>query len=269
MNEAALRAAAAAWRAAGRPAVVVAVHGARGSVPRGDGTRMVVAADAVLGTIGGGHLEHQAMAQARAWLAAPAAALPPEQPLALGPTLGQCCGGALRLRYTALAADDPGAWAPAAPRFHLQLHGAGHVGQAIARLLADLDVTVDWVDERDDAFPAEPSPAHIRRVAVDAVEAEVATAPPGSAFLVLTHRHDLDLALSHAILARGDAAWFGLIGSATKRARFERRLRDRGIPAQRLAAMVCPIGLPGIGGKAPAVIAVSVVAQLLRDLSPR
>ena len=99
---------------------------------------------------------------------------------------------------------------------------------------------------------------------MEPVEAEVALAPPGAFHLVLTHSHDLDLALTQAILRRGDFGWFGLIGSGTKRARFEHRLRERGFANDLIERMVCPIGLPGIAGKEPEVIAISVVAQLLQ-----
>ncbi len=106
----------------------------------------------------------------------------------------------------------PEAWALSAPRFWLQLYGAGHVGRAIAALLAGLPCRVQWVDERDSEFPGEPSPPHIERVCVEPVQAEVALAPPG-AFYVLTHSHDLDLAITHEILKRGSFAFFGLISS--------------------------------------------------------
>jgi len=250
------------WRAAGRPAVVVEVQRARGSVPREAGTRMLVAADEVLGSIGGGHLELQAIADARALLAGGGAPL--MRHIALGPTLGQCCGGTLELRFTTLASDDPAAWPLPAPRFTLQLYGAGHVGRAIVRLLAGIHCHVQWIDEREAEFPAEALPLHIERDCVEPVEAEVALAPPGAFYLVLTHSHDLDLALTQAILRRADFGWFGLIGSKTKRARFEHRLRKRGFADPLIERIVCPIGLPGITGKEPEVIAVSVVAQLLQ-----
>ncbi|MBL8308440.1 MAG: xanthine dehydrogenase accessory protein XdhC [Rubrivivax sp.] len=262
MNAAALRDEALRWRAAGRPAVVVAVVATRGSVPREAGTRMLVVADAVLGTIGGGHLELQAIADARRLLAEGGGTV--QRHIALGPTLGQCCGGTLDLRFTPLAADDPGLWPVEPPRFQLQLYGAGHVGRAIVRLLAPLPCRVWWIDERETEFPGDVLPPHIQRVCVEPVEAEVAAAPPGCHYLVLTHSHDLDLAIAQAVLARDDVAWFGLIGSATKRARFEHRLAARGVPPERLARMACPIGLPGIAGKAPEVIAIAVVAQLLQ-----
>ncbi len=264
MTPAQLQAAALQWQAKDQPAVVVTVAGARGSVPRGDGTRMLVAADAVLGTIGGGHLELHAIEVARGLLRSGGEAR--QQHVALGPTLGQCCGGALDLRYTRLQMEDVATWT-LPPRFTLQLYGAGHVGRAIVKLLADIDCRVQWIDEREAEFPPGPLPPHIERVCVEPVEAEVAQAAPGTAFLVLTHSHDLDLAITQAILARPDFAWFGLIGSATKRARFESRLRQRGVDDALIARMVCPIGLSGITGKAPAVIAVAVVAQLL-TLSP-
>ncbi len=258
---AALRAAALRWRAQCRAAVVVTVGATRGSVPRETGTRMLVSAAEVLGTIGGGHLEQQAIADARRLLAEGGAAH--RQHVALGPTLGQCCGGALDLDFGLLADEDPATWPAPAPRFQLQLYGAGHVGRAIVRLLAELPCRVWWIDEREDEFPPDPLPPHIERVCVEPVQAEVAAAPPGCFYLVLTHSHDLDLALAQAILARGDFGFFGLIGSATKRARFEHRLLARGLPAAALARLVCPIGLPGITGKEPEVVALTAVAQLL------
>jgi xanthine dehydrogenase accessory factor len=252
-----------AWQDAGRRAIVVEVVGFQGSVPRETGTRMLVRDDAVVGTIGGGHLELQAIDQARAMLGAGASDAV-ERDIALGPTLGQCCGGALRLRWQALSADVMARWTPCAPRFQLQLYGAGHVGRAIAHLLEGIDCRVWWIDERDAEFPAVASPPHIERLCVEPVEAEVAQAPAGTCYLVLTHSHDLDLRITEAILRRGDFAYLGLIGSKTKRARFVHRFEQRGIDPAALARLTCPIGLPGIAGKEPEVIAVAVVAQLLQ-----
>ncbi len=258
-----IAAAAQQWQAAGRDAVVVAVASSRGSVPREAGTRMLVAADAVLGTIGGGHLELKAIADARALLQQGGAAT--EQRIALGPTLGQCCGGVLTLAFTPLLQEIPATWAAPAPRFVLQLYGAGHVGRAIVRLLAGIPCRVQWIDERESEFPTEPLPPHIERICAEPVEAEVAGAPPGACYLVLTHSHDLDLALTQTILRRGDFGFFGLIGSHTKRARFEHRLQERGFASPLVERIVCPIGVPGITGKEPEVIAVAVVAQLLQQ----
>ena len=150
-----------------------------------------------------------------------------------------------------------------AVRPHLMLFGAGHVGAAIVRALAKLPCRITWVDAREDMFP-DLLPSNVRREATDTPEALIASAPAGVCFLVLTHSHALDQLLSEHILRRSDFSWFGLIGSQTKRMQFEHRLRERGIPPERLVDMVCPIGLPGIHGKAPAVIAASVAAQLLQ-----
>ncbi len=269
MNEAALRTAASAWFAAARPAVVVQVQSHRGSVPREAGTRMLVSAQEVLGTVGGGHLELQAIQKARVLLQQGPAAVSQVQSLSLGPSLGQCCGGVLTLEYTPLAQDDPAHWLAQPPRFFLQLYGAGHVGRAIVRLLVDLPCQVQWIDERESEFPdststATPLPPHIQVVCVEPVQAEVAQAPPGAFYLVLTHSHDLDLAITQAVMQRADFGFFGLIGSKTKRARFEHRLSERGVPDALLQRITCPIGLPGVVGKEPAVLALAVVAQLLQ-----
>ncbi len=243
--------------------MLVQVIAHRGSVPRETGTRMLVSADAVAGTIGGGHLELKAIAQARLLLIGGQTA-PVDQHYPLGPALGQCCGGTLTLRTRALDATALADWPDEPPLFRLQLYGAGHVGRAIARLLETLPCQVDWIDEREAEFPIEPSATHITRLCVEPVEAEVRAAPPGAFYLVLTHSHALDLAITEAILQRGDFAYLGLIGSATKRARFLHRFEERAVPAQALARLTCPIGVPGIAGKQPELIALAVVAQLLQ-----
>jgi xanthine dehydrogenase accessory factor len=148
------------------------------------------------------------------------------------------------------------------------LYGAGHVGRAIVHLLAGIPCRVQWIDEREDAFPGGPLPAHIETLCVEPVQAEVTQAAPGSFYLVLTHSHDLDLAITEAILRRGDFGFAGLIGSRTKRARFVHRLRARGLSESVLQRLCCPIGQPGISGKEPEVIAVAVVAQLLQLSEP-
>ena len=260
----ALRALAGSWLATGRQAIVVEVSDARGSAPREAGTRMLVTLRDTAGTVGGGHLELKAIEHARALLRGGDLA-PHSQHFPLGPALGQCCGGAVTLAYALLDADAVARWPVDPPRFHLQLYGAGHVGRAIA----PLNVVVDWIDEREEEFPSDfhehrgPWPDHIRKVCVDAVEGEVRSAPPGAFYLVLTHQHDLDLRISEAILKRGDFGFFGLIGSRTKRQRFIHRFEQRGIANAAIARMTCPIGLPGIDGKEPEVIAAAVVAQLL------
>ena len=263
----ALRSIALSWFAQARRAVVVQVQSAQGSVPRGAGTRMVVAADDVAGTIGGGHLELQAIELARRMVLTHTGAEQTHH-YALGPALGQCCGGAVTLRFVPLAMDNPASWPTRAPRFFLQLYGAGHVGRAIVHVLAGIDCQVQWIDEREDQFPTTPSPAHIERVCVEPVQAEVALAPANALYLVLTHSHDLDMAITEAILRRADFAFLGLIGSKTKHARFCHRFEARGVPTAVIKRITCPIGLPGIAGKEPEVIAVAAVAQLLGLTTP-
>ncbi len=275
-----------AWLAAGRPAAVVDVIDSRGSVPREAGTRMLVSATQVFGTIGGGHLELKAIASARSLIvdcngdgsgngdgkgncsasASPGPGPGPiEQHFALGPSLGQCCGGTVTVRSMKLRDEHLDDWPLPASRFSLQLYGAGHVGRAIVQLLAGLPCQVQWIDERETEFPAGLLlPPHIEKICVEPVEAEVDSAPPGAFYLVLTHSHDLDLAIAQNILRRGDFGFFGLIGSKSKRVRFIRRFEQRGIAEEAIARMTCPIGLPGIVGKAPEVIALAVVAQLMQ-----
>ncbi len=251
--------------ARGEAGFIIEVIATRGSVPREAGTRMLVWADDCAGTIGGGHLEWRAIAKARAALRDPAQ-WPEEEEIALGASLGQCCGGAVSLRYRRLDEAALADWAAHEPASVIQLYGAGHVGRAIAHLLGTLDVCVQWIDERDDAFPNEPPPSSIERVCVEPVEAEVAIAPPGCFYLVLTHQHDLDLRIVEAILRRGDFAWLGLIGSITKRRRFVQQLKQRGMADVSIARITCPIGIDGITGKEPATIAIAAVAQLLQAI---
>ncbi len=261
-----LRETAQRWLAARRAAVLVEVSEARGSVPRGTGTRMLVSATDVAGTIGGGHLEWKAIDAARQRLAGTSTA-PRTEHYPLGPALGQCCGGAVTLAYAALDAEALERWPDDALRFELQLFGAGHVGRAIVRALMPLPVSITWTDEREDEFALFEPPgaglAKLQQVCVDSVDAEVAHAAPGAYYLVLTHQHELDLRITEAVLKRGDFGFLGLIGSRTKRQRFLHRFEERGFPAPLLARLTCPIGIPGIAGKEPEVLAAAVAAQLL------
>ena len=151
------------------------------------------------------------------------------------------------------------------PDMSIVLCGAGHVGHAIVRALAHLPCRVTWVDERDAMFPFPTEvPPNVVIESTDTPEAVIDQAPAGSYFLVMTHNHALDLALCERIMRRTDFAYFGLIGSKTKRARFEHRMVEHGVDPARLPEMVCPIGVAGIADKAPDIIAVSVVAQLLQ-----
>jgi xanthine dehydrogenase accessory factor len=151
---------------------------------------------------------------------------------------------------------------------HIVLFGAGHVGHALVRVLGGLPCVVHWVDTRDELFPDEV-PANVQPEGTDMPDAIVDEAPPGAYFLVMTHDHALDFSLARRIMQRDDFTYFGMIGSKTKRVKFERRLVDRGVQAQRLEEMTCPIGVEGIVDKAPAAIALAVAAQLLQVHSAR
>lgn len=153
--------------------------------------------------------------------------------------------------------------APRPAPMHIVLFGAGHVGHALIKLLGSLPCVVQWVDERDELFPDE-TPANVQVEATDTPDAIVDMAPPGAYFLVMTHNHALDFSLAERIMRRRDFTYFGMIGSKTKRVKFERRLMDRGVDMDRLVEMTCPIGVTGIVDKAPPAIAVAVCAELLQ-----
>jgi xanthine dehydrogenase accessory factor len=144
----------------------------------------------------------------------------------------------------------------------LYLFGAGHVGRALALALAPLPFAVRWIDSRADAFP-ERAPLNARLVHASDPRSEVAGAPDGAFVVVMTHSHPLDLAVVAEALRQDRFVYVGLIGSATKRARFVSQLRAAGLSEAAIAKLVCPIGVPGIDGKEPPVIAASVAAQLL------
>jgi len=279
------------------PAALVTILATEGSAPRGPGARMVVTKKGLAGTIGGGALEHLSMAQARAILA-----LQPGswrvQDYPLGPLLGQCCGGRVRLLVEHLESvpdgegpfevtltdrverrlppgERPGTMETRGPlptagaRFlepveadclPVHLFGAGHVGRAIAERAAGLPLAIAWYDSR-------PEMAEIPGVALsDEAEmtARAAEASDGEAVVILTHDHGLDYRLTAAALG-SRARFVGLIGSKTKRARFLKRLAADGVDAARLT---CPIGLPSISGREPEVIAIATLAQLLMLRNP-
>jgi xanthine dehydrogenase accessory factor len=146
------------------------------------------------------------------------------------------------------------------------LYGAGHVGQALARILAELPLRLTWIDSRAELFPETLSGGVRILHDADSV-ATVSEAPVGAYFIVMSHSHPLDFSLCHALLERNDFAWLGLIGSASKAARFRSRLRRAGLGADVIAKLVCPIGVDGIESKWPAAIAVAVAAQLMQQIS--
>jgi len=285
-------------------AALISVHEVKGSAPREVGAHMVVRPDGAFhGTIGGGQLEFLMLDIAREMLKqgrGPARIV--DQ--ALGPDLGQCCGGRVKILIETfdrrdlddiaplVAAEDKGglfdvecrmeagrvrrelgSQADTGPstewrethgedRTPVLLFGAGHVGRALVLALAPLPFAVRWLDDREDAFPSHV-PANVSAVRMKSPEAEIAEARPESFILVMTHDHPLDMAITAAALRRG-FPYVGLIGSATKRARFEKRFRELGLSQERIASLVCPIGIPGITDKDPAAIAASVAAQLLQ-----
>jgi xanthine dehydrogenase accessory factor len=243
--------------AAGRPAVLVTVLRTEGSTPREAGAKMVVTAEGAEGSIGGGHLEQEMISEARRLLSRAAAgedvAGPVVHELALGPSLGQCCGGRTSVLLEPVLP----------PRWHVAVFGAGHVGKALVTLLAQLPCQVTWIDPRPEEFPPEP-PASVRCLVSEAPAEDVAELPPGADLVVMTHSHALDFDIVDAALRHGTHRSLGLIGSQTKRATFVQRLEARGRAPKQLAALRCPIGVEGIRGKEPAVIAVAVAAELLR-----
>lgn len=230
---------------------------------------MAVFADEVIGSIGGGHLEWQAIGQARLLLAGGVAARQDEWRYALGPSLGQCCGGVVYLRFEEVSASDAQALAGrlATAGVPVALFGGGHVGKALVKLLSDLPFEVTWIDSRDEVFPPQV-PGNVRCEHSDPVQAAVADLASGSRVVVMSFSHAEDLDILIACLlrqrAQADLPFIGLIGSQTKWAVFQHRLEERGFSAQELAGVTCPIGIPGIEGKAPAVVALAVAAQLMQ-----
>jgi xanthine dehydrogenase accessory factor len=296
----------------GHDVIRVVVTATRGSAPRDAGATLLVHARGTHGTLGGGHLEFQAIELARDMLLHASAAR--SQRFSLGAALGQCCGGVVELsweRYTAhdraLVADalqrqqsggallltrldgtasgqrqlhalDDAAFATLQPTQRLQrddgdwlverlesrntplwLFGAGHVGQAVVRVLTDLPFNLTWLDSRPAVLPA--TLPGVTLIETELPADAVRHAPTDAWFLVFTHDHDLDLDICRAILTHGGTGFVGLIGSRTKAARFRHRLDAQGLPAGRIT---CPIGISGISGKEPASIALAVAAQLLQ-----
>lgn len=290
-------------------AALVTVVGAKGSTPREAGARMVVSiAGAISGTVGGGRLELDAMERAIAALHAGSDGSE-RLDLALGPSIGQCCGGAVSVMIETFTTARLAAVAELAkietagpfqtigrcaggapidrhvigaerrepnaiiddgridesfgePLRELLLFGAGHVGRAVVLALAPLPFHVRWIDERPHAFPDLPL-ARLDRVVTGTPPAEIKTAPADAFVLIMTHDHGRDLDILHAALSEDRFPYVGLIGSRTKRARFEHRLTELGHPEIHIRAFTCPIGVPGITSKEPEHIAVSVVAELL------
>lgn len=251
------------------PAVIVTLALVRGHAPRNGGAKMVVSPDAVFGTVGGGNLEATAIERARGMLRAGAA-----EPELLVLTLSdkavteygvQCCGGEVTIML------EPVRVTPS-----IAIFGMGHVGLELARILARHEVELHLVDSRPEMLAAErigvpgesgvfaDSVARIHATLAPVPEAVLAALPVGSHVLVMTHDHVEDLAVVDMSLRTPDLASIGLIGSASKWARFRKKLTELGQTESDLARVVTPIGIPEVAGKQPAVIAVSVAARLLQ-----
>ncbi|MDH3713498.1 MAG: xanthine dehydrogenase accessory protein XdhC [Gammaproteobacteria bacterium] len=329
------------------PCVSISVAATQGSAPREVGARMLVWEQGTAGSVGGGNLEFQAIDIARQHLRGGATTGAHLHRFALGPGLGQCCGGVVVLlfetvtgaatcfatlhellskrRTAALISIVDGSHADSRllvsdatclgelvderlftslvdeardmlrtrgasqlctlndrngrpvqafvqtfypSDLQMLVFGAGHVGKALVPLLAQLPCEISWIDTRADEFPGTAS-ANVRRIDSSAPEYCVDDASPGSFYIVMTHSHALDQAICERILRRGDFSYCGLIGSRSKRLKFEKRLHARGISAPTLKRLVCPIGVAGINGKQPAEIAVAVAAQLLIEYGQR
>lgn len=251
------------------PAVVVTLATVRGHAPRNGGAKMVVSPDQVFGSVGGGNLEATAISRAREMLAAGTA-----EPELLALTLSdkatteygvQCCGGEVTMML------EPMRVVPTVAVF-----GVGHVGLELARILARHEIELHLIDSRTEMISAErigePGRSGILADAIARVhvthspvpEAALAGLPPGAHVLVMTHDHIEDLAVVDQSLRTEGIGSIGLIGSRSKWARFQHKLRELGHSDDDLARVTTPIGVPEVTGKQPAVIAVSVAARILQ-----
>ena len=233
--------------------ITVSVVQTQGSAPRDAGTQMVVFAEHIDGTIGGGALEWEAIGIARRMLGTDKKVH--RQTFPLGPNLGQCCGGTVVLAF-AKVAKPAGLQSPP-----LWIWGAGHVGRAVMSTMAPFqDRAITLVDVAADRFPPD-LPSHVSPlVAADPVRV-VSHAATDADHLIMTYRHDIDLALCDALLGHGFGS-VGLIGSATKWARFRKRLATFGHKPATIARIACPIGDPALG-KHPQAIAIGVATALI------
>ena len=251
------------------PGVLVTVASVVGSGPREVGAWMAVFTNALVNTIGGGHLEFQAIAEARSLIGSGRQDGALVNRYALGPALGQCCGGVVHLKFEHITQTDMPILRQRLPNQAkpVALFGGGHVGHALVNVLSSLPFQVQWIDSRDEIFPTH-LPANVVCEHSDPVHAAVEALPSGASVLIMSFSHAEDLDVVAACLKRqrlqGDLKFVGLIGSKTKWATFQHRLEAKGFSAQELAFITCPIGVDGITGKEPEVIAIAVAAQLLQ-----
>ena len=278
-------------------AVLITIDSFEGSSPREVGAWMLVFENDMLGTVGGGNLEFQAIAQGRELLAVHAGQGAVSQGgvlqgtgtaqqvtlstdsvrrYPLGPALGQCCGGVVHLRFSVIPVNDAIKIEAACAylerasgqrNLKIALFGGGHVGKALVRVLGNLPCQIQWVDSRDEIFPSD-IPANTQCEHSSPVQAAVHDLAAGSHLLIMSFSHAEDLDVVIAALQRqrskNDLGFIGLIGSKTKWATFRHRLEERGFTDAEMARVTCPIGVAGVQGKEPEVIAVSVASQLLK-----
>ncbi len=255
----------------GRAAMVEIVR-VEGSAPREVGTVMAVREDGVFsGTIGGGAFEWQVLADARRLLTSEQRF--GERDYVLGPDLGQCCGGRVRVRIAIFDRHDQAtiqqrAASASANHSQVAVFGAGHIGRALVLALAPLPFHVSWMDGRAGAFPSHV-PANTVCSPLSDIDTAVAAIPPGGFVVIMTHDHALDLHIVHRTLLRHDLAFVGLIGSASKRARFCHRLTAAGLSPSQIGALTCPVGVGGLRSKLPSVIAAAIALQLLQQHEAR
>lgn len=240
----------------GEECILVSVLEDKGSVPRDAGTKMIVTRKELYATIGGGHLEHLATKMAREMLMKIGNGQTDNnihiERFNLGARLGQCCGGMATLSFEPIGFNQ----------HHLVLLGAGHVAKALVNIVQTLPFKITWIDEREAEFPAQLAP-NVHKLVSDDPVGEIKHMPANSYYLVMTHNHQLDFDLAREILTHDKFSYFGMIGSQTKRKKFDMRLAHRGFEQGMIEKMQCPIGISMVKGKHPAEIAVSVAGELI------
>ncbi len=238
----------------GDSAVLITQLDERGSSPRSKGAKMLVTQHDQYDTLGGGNLEFQSVEYARS-LIRDREQGPVERCYKLNGTLGQCCGGEVRVLFEVFNTRLP----------KLFLFGAGHIAQALIPILSELPLQVNWIDERDELFtkPITQGVSRIERAPLDVAE----NLPDDAWVLIITHDHQLDFELVKAILSGGKSQYLGMIGSQTKALKFRQRLAQRDFTEQQIKQLTSPIGLEGLKTKRPMGIAVSVAADLITRLA--
>jgi xanthine dehydrogenase accessory factor len=237
----------------GEAYVMLTVMGSRGSTPRDSGAKMLVGSKSTYCTIGGGHLEYKSIEIAREMLKEGEAQQRIEN-FPLGARLGQCCGGSATVLFECFAAS----------KVNIMLFGAGHVGKALVTILGQLPCRVQWVDSREELFPT-AVPANVEALVSDSPADEVASMAADSYYIIMTHNHPLDFAITEAVIKRGDARYVGLIGSDTKWKRFQMRFEHRNCDLAALSIVRCPVGLSAVPGKLPMEVATSIAGELIGE----